>query len=426
MVATLREWGAAGVMVVAAVEGVGELPDPPVFYTRTSGPTIMAGLRAFDFSIANPSASVTAAVDKFDPLGEALVLTSPFSVLTEAFGRAVYGPRPPVQSALEDKMVVDDIWDASGIPRAPSEIVVVADAVAASRRVAGPFGSVWVADNKEGWHGGTDYVRWVATEADEAEAADWYSVRADRVRVMPFLDGIPCSIHGWVTHNGIAVTRPMELLVLRRTDQTGFVYAGFANFWDPPNRFREAMRSAARAVGEHLIARVGYRGPYGIDGVLTSAGFLPTELNPRATAGHIGPAQAAGLMAEAIARAQLAGDLELDADWLEETLLHAGDSQRGGRALMSLAEPLPDRKIDVAFIDGKVAVADEKHRQATIGTGTSPQGGIVLVRFDQERIPHGPSVAPLAVAALGFARDKWDLPIPPVEAAPDLFASESF
>jgi hypothetical protein len=66
-------------------------------------------------------------------------------------------------------------------------------------------------------------------------------------------------------------------------------------------------------------------------------------------------------------------------------------------------------------------VVDEEHYQATIGTGTSPQGGIVLVRFDQERIPHGPSVAPLAVAALGFARDEWKLPIPPVQAAPDLF-----
>lgn len=242
---------------------MGELPDVPVFYTRTSAPTIMAGLRAFDLSIADPSADLTAAVDEFDPVGEALVVTSPFSVLTEAFGRAVYGPRPPAQSALEDKMVVDDVWDASGIPRAPSEIVVVADAVVASRRVAGPLGSVWVADNKEGWHGGTDYVRWVRTEEDEAVTVDWYADRADRVGVMPFLDGIPCSIHGWVTHNGSAVTRPMEMLVLRRTDRTGFVYAGLANFWDPPKRFREAMRTAARAVGEHLIARVGYREPYG-------------------------------------------------------------------------------------------------------------------------------------------------------------------
>ncbi|MEX0666900.1 MAG: hypothetical protein WD313_01060, partial [Acidimicrobiia bacterium] len=162
-----------------------------------------------------------------------------------------------------------------------------------------------------------------------------------------------------------------------------------------------------------------------IDGVLTSAGFRPTELNPRATAGHIMPADAAGLMAATLARAELAGDLELDAEWLEETLLTAGDRQRGGLALMSLADPLPDRKVDVAFVDGRAEVVDAEHRHATIGTGTSPQGGIVLVRFVQERTPHGPSVAPLAVAALDFARLQWDLPIPPMEPAPDLFAAEA-
>ena len=168
MVATLKRWGAAEVMVVAGVEGVGELPEVPVFYTRTSGPTMMAGFRAFDRSISDPSADLTAAIHEFDPDYEASVLTSSLSVLTEAFGRPVYGPRPSAQSGLEDKMVADDIWDASGIPRAPSAIVLVGDAVVASRRVAGPLGAVWVADNKEGWHGGTDYVRWVSAARKSA------------------------------------------------------------------------------------------------------------------------------------------------------------------------------------------------------------------------------------------------------------------
>jgi D-alanine-D-alanine ligase-like ATP-grasp enzyme len=425
MVETLKEWGAPEVLVLAGVEGVGDLPDVPVFYTRTSGSTMMAGFRAFEFSIANPSADLTAAIDEFDPDHEALVLNGPFSVLTEVTGRPVYGPRPPAQAALEDKMVADDIWDSSGIARAPSEVVLVADAVAAARRLAGLLGSVWVADNKEGWHGGADYVRWVRTEEDEAAAVSWYASRADHVRVMPFLDGIPCSIHGWVTQNGIAVTRPMEMIVLRRLDRTGFVHAGYANYWDPPQELREAMRAAARAVGQHLIERVGYRGPFGIDGVLTPAGFRPTELNPRVTAGHMLPADAAGLMAEPLARAELAGDLELDAEWLEETLLTAGDRQRGGRALMSFADPLPDRRVEVAFVDGKAEVVDEEHSHANMGTGTSPQGGIVLVGFHREGTPHGPSVAPLAVAALDLARKLWDLPIPPLEPSPDLFASGS-
>jgi hypothetical protein len=75
-----------------------------------------------------------------------------------------------------------------------------------------------------------------------------------------------------------------------------------------------------------------------------------------------------------MARVELAGDLEVDAQWLEETLLIAGDSQRGGRALMSLADPLPDRKVDVAFVDGRAKLVGQAHRHATIRTGTSPQG----------------------------------------------------
>ena len=422
MVASLTEWGAAKLLLVAGVEGVGDLPDVRVFYTRTSGPTMMAGLRAFEVSIADPSADLTAAIEEFDPEHEALVLTGPLSTVTTVFGRPVYGSRPQAQAALEDKMVADQIWDAAGIARAASEIVLVADAVAVSRRLAGPLGSVWVADNKEGWHGGADYVRWVRTEGDAVAAVDWFGFRADRVRVMPFLDGIPCSIHGWVTHNGIAVTRPLEMLILRRRDETGFVHAGFANYWDPPNTLRDEMRSAARAVGKHLVERVDYRGPYGIDGVLTSDGFRPTELNPRVTAGHILPAYAAGLLAETLATAELAGDIELDAEWLESTLLTAGDNQRHGRALMSLREPLPDRKVDIAFVDGIAQVADEEHRHGSMGTGTSPQGGIVLVGFDPKVTRRGPSVAPLAVGALDLARRLWDLPIPPLEPAPDLFA----
>ena len=59
---------------------------------------------------------------------------------------------------------------------------------------------------------------------------------------MPFLEGIPCSIHGVVFH---------------------------------PDR----------RVGAGLRERVGYRGAFTVDGVLAAQGFLPTELNPRLGAG---------------------------------------------------------------------------------------------------------------------------------------------
>ena len=45
------------------------------------------------------------------------------------------------------------------------------------------------------------------------------------------------------------------------------------------------MRDAARRVGAHLQRAHGYRGAFGIDGVLTADGFRPTELNTRMSAG---------------------------------------------------------------------------------------------------------------------------------------------
>ncbi len=216
-VGTLRGDGAGEIFVVSATEGVGELPSAvPVFYTRTSGETIMGAMRAYLASIAEPSPRLLAAVDDFDPVGNALAITPPFHTASSAAGRAVYGGRRPEWAKLEDKTVVAPIWDAAGIARAPSAVVSLADAAAAAAALGGPLGTVWVADNTEGWHGGGDYTRWIRNPGDVTAALDWFEDRAVRVRVMPFLDGIPCSIHGYVASDGIAAFRPVEMVVLRR------------------------------------------------------------------------------------------------------------------------------------------------------------------------------------------------------------------
>ena len=52
---------------------------------------------------------------------------------------------------------------------------------------------------------------------------------------MPFLEGVPCSIHGLVLPDGTAVFRPVELAILRGPDRR-FVYGGLGTTWDPPDR----------------------------------------------------------------------------------------------------------------------------------------------------------------------------------------------
>ena len=51
---------------------------------------------------------------------------------------------------------------------------------------------------------------------------------------MPFLEGIPCSIHGVVFPDGVATFRPVEMVTLRRPGSNRLHYAGAATFWDPP------------------------------------------------------------------------------------------------------------------------------------------------------------------------------------------------
>ncbi len=423
LIETLTSWGVADIMIVAATEGVGALPqDLPIHYTRTTGDTLMGGLRNFLDSVGDPSPELRAAIDAFDPAGEAFVITPPFGTMTDVAGRVVHGARPAEIASLEDKMIVDELWDAAGVARAPSAVVAVQDAVRHHARLEGPLGTVWVADNREGWHGGADYVRWVRHRHDLARAYGWFLEHADRVRVMPFLDGVACSIHGYVTGNGVAVFRPVEIIVLR-TGEPGFRYAGVCSAWDPPGWIREEMRSAARAVGRVLDARYRYRGGFSIDGVCTRDGFRPTELNPRLSAGLGTLARAVpDLPLGFVTRALVAGEMDVDAGWLEETIVAAADANRTGGMGLSVPNVVSSASATLRFEDGRaLAVAAEDTADATLQVGPSPSGSYLGMRLDPEAVPPGPSVGALAVAATDFARREWGVDVPPVTAAPDWF-----
>jgi len=421
MVDQLSEWGVDDLMIVAGVEGVGDLPIVDrIHYTRTSGETIMLGIRAFMASIESPSAELLRAVDAFDPTGEAQVLGQMFSRQSHLAGRPVYGARPVEWRNLEDKTIVDELWDAVGIARVPAEVVVVADAPAATERLGGELGSVWTADNRDGWHGGGEYTRWIREPADVEPAAEWFHQHAHSVRVMPFLDGLPCSIHGFVTGNGVAVFNPVELLVYRRVDGPGFFYARGANFWEPPRVVRAQMREAARSVGALLDERMGYRGGFGIDGVATADGFMPTELNPRLSLGHLTHSRAADFPLGSVERMMIEGDIDIDATDLESTLLDAAQVRRGG-ALFQLDSDVPNAKAGYTIDHGGVAhhVDPEEPNDGILRTGPAAFGTLMVVSCDPDRTPIGPSIAPRMLAVVDLARDLWGIELPDLEPAPD-------
>lgn len=423
MAERLIDEGAAGVMVVAGMRGVGDLPtNAEIFYTNTSGPTLMRGIRAYVDSVEQPSIELLEAVDSFDPDREAMVLGAGFSREPELCGRPIYGIRRREWRALEDKTLVDELWDRAGIARAPSELVPVADAPAAAARLHTQLGTVWAADNREGWHGGGEYTRWLRTPAEEAAAVEWFDERADRVRVMPFLDGIPCSVHGFVTDDGVAVFLPLELFILRPHDSDEFFYAQGANYWTPPGWVEDGMRDAARRVGALLKAEFAYRGGFGIDGVATSEGFLPNELNPRLTLGHAIQSRTADVNLGDIERAVLEGTLELPAQWLEDTIVDVVRTRRGGGAMVFIFAEHESDTTWLRLTDDGVGQASEEDHDITVSLGPAAFGSAAIVNIEEGAVEPGPSFAPRVVQVIDHIRELWDLEIPTMESAPDVLA----
>ena len=178
-VAQLRGWGVDDILVISGTLGTGDQPDAShVYLTGSSGSTIMEGVRAFSASLDRED--VAAAIEIFDPQRTALVLAPPFGLDGDLVGRRLYGGRRAEWRALEDKTVIDSLWDRAGVRRAPSAVVPVSEAAEAHGALASEMGSVWVADNSTGWHGGGEFARWIPSRDSFEEAREWFSARARR------------------------------------------------------------------------------------------------------------------------------------------------------------------------------------------------------------------------------------------------------
>jgi hypothetical protein len=190
------------VLVVATVRGVGPLPPDGSYEVVWLAPPATASLteelRLHDRMLHRLPEELRAAVDAFDPERRGLWYTTPFVTTDEPIeGRPVTGGRPASFLALEDKLLADAIWDAAGVARAPYRIVDLADdddLERATAELGTELGVVWSGDARDGFNGGGNFVRWLRDDRDRAAAAAFFRPRCDRVRVLPFLEGVPCSI----------------------------------------------------------------------------------------------------------------------------------------------------------------------------------------------------------------------------------------
>ncbi len=426
----LHFYAAEKSFAIAGSEGTGNPPDPELVdwvVLGTGGDTIMQGFRNFRAALDDLPAAVVERIDAWDPDGSALAVGGFVRSDMLVAGRREFGGRWPEWEALEDKITIDSLWDAAGVVRAPSEIVAAERSalLAASARLDGGVGTVWAGDNKEGWHGGAEYVRWVPDTGDSSEPVDYMERHCDQVRVMPFLDGIPCSIHGIVFPDQVVTFRPGEIIVLRSPGKATFRYGGVATYWEAPADDVEYMRSAARAVGAHLRGVVGYRGAFGMDGVLTADGWRPTELNARTSVG-LGTLVSAvdDLSLGTLNRVIVEGvDLDYRPSELEAVVREATDGKgRGGGHMMVSRQQKETVSHDIVFAAGSAArlAGDDETPDATLEFGPGPQGGFVRLDLDPGRAEFGTPAAPRAAAAFMLADELWDLGVGELEPAPEL------
>lgn len=402
-VAVLRTLGVADCLVVGSM-GTGPPPEAACVVVDAPATDVVDEFRQWERIAATPPAEVARAVERFAP---DLVITNGIESVTSFGGHPVFGARRPEWTALEDKIGVDALWDEAGVDRAPSEVVPAERAAAwdAHERLDQGEGTVWAGDQRDGWHGGGERVRAVRSAEDADRAVADLAPHCNHLRVMPFLDGLPCSVHGFVTQRGVAALRPVEMLVLR--DRDGFRYCGTATTWDPAPSDRETMREVVRRVAARLRDRVGYRGFFTVDGVMTADGFRPTELNPRMGAGlRYTSAALPDLPLGLLQFAEVAGAVTVDVEALEGELLRAGDDVRQ-RACQTVVE-------------GRRQTTDETHVVGDLSMvlGPRPMGAFLRVSAT-ETPPAGSPFGPTAVSALDLADRRWDLGLGPLSAAVD-------
>ena len=229
----LATLGADRPFLIAGTDGTWAMPAPDEAELHVLGivdTDILEARRNLHSTLHDLPPALRRAIDAWDPAESAsfIFIASPFAESRGAPPRRPYGARPASWAALEDKVRVDAFWDAAGVKRAPSRVVPAQyeSLKTAAASLDRGLGTVWAADARDGTHGGGVGLRWVRHGADGHASFESLRQMADRVRVMPFLEGIPTSIHGIVFPDAVAVFRPVEMVVLRPTDGDRLFYAG--------------------------------------------------------------------------------------------------------------------------------------------------------------------------------------------------------
>lgn len=107
---------------------------------RADYPTMTEELRDQDRLARHLPDEAPAAVEAYDPNGEAVRLLGPFVVNEPVLGRPVCGGRLAAWLALEDKLLAEDVWRAVDAPHVGADVVPVDAAALDLASAAAPGG----------------------------------------------------------------------------------------------------------------------------------------------------------------------------------------------------------------------------------------------------------------------------------------------
>jgi hypothetical protein len=377
-------------------------------------------------ALGSPTPELAGALREFDQDGDALVIGSHYMTMAEVAGRPVLNHRRPEWVALENKTTIDALWRELSVPHAPAH-VFDADKDSlwplwqASEVLDDGWGVVWSGDGPA-INGGANFVRRVRTLSEAKQVFRHLAPKCENIRVMPFLEGIPVSVHGIVFPDGTAVLRPIEMVVPRRTESARFLYAGCASFYDPPAAIRDEMRNLARRVGEQLRTSVGYRGTFTLDGVATENGFRPTEINTRYGGAMTCFEDALPQLPLALVQVALVAghDIGISSIEFEDLLVRAADTSRISAIGANVRAVSPTAEIErpVVWTEWTCRWAHEDEvPHGTLRLKPGRIGGRLELDLYQDGVCPGRAAAPLVVSAFALADQDWSTGLGVLEPA---------
>ena len=371
--------------------------------------TLAFEIRAYHNALTQLSAVHMADIDKFDPEGKAIVIGPFWFSLPTVAGRRVFGFRRPKWILYEDKCAVSAIWDKAGIVQAKSTVVPVS-----SLRNGLPEGWAYPlvisGDSSNGMTGGGSHVRAIHSDAQLEAQLGFFEDDCEQLRLMDYVDGTSCSIHGVVLEHTVLSSIPIEMVVVPRADGK-FIYMGASTHWAPSPSELTHLQDIVQRVGAALRDDADFRGTFTIDGVFKAGQFYPTEINTRAGAGIFalyGPAQLSYYLLDLMLKD--AQDIPIDPARFQEWMWDIAQGSRSTRAWggADIDGPVPNEKHALVFQSGEwIRIADDSDGASTLTISEGRTGAFLQIYVASDTLEAGELLLPYVKAAMHYSDKQW-------------------